>query len=153
MNTLTNPTALHATWLHPASGPEAIDQNADHHPIWSWALSVTAPRTDDVQQAAGWLCGLHAEGVALANFRYGEFDLYRLVDECRREVAAGGAQREGRGRSAPAGSVPRPRQHPAVRGIRAYFRRFSHMSTRTELPASLHRLVTYALFVWTTCIF
>lgn len=89
MSALTTPTALHATWLHPAYGPEAIDPNADDHPAWSWALSVTTPRTDEAQQAAGWLCGLDAEGVQLANFGYGEFALYRLLTECRRDVAAG----------------------------------------------------------------
>lgn len=91
MSTLTHSpaTTLHATWLHPVSGPEALDPNMGDNPRWSWALSVTSPRTEPAQQAAGWLCGLDAQGVTLVNFGYDEFALYRLVDECRHDVAAG----------------------------------------------------------------
>lgn len=89
MRTLTPATQLHATWLHPASGPEALDPAGNDNPRWSWALSVTTPRTEGAQQAAGWLCGLDARGVQLVNFGYGEFALYRLVEERRADVAAG----------------------------------------------------------------
>jgi len=87
MNTLT--TTLHATWLHPAAGPEPLDPNANDNPHWSWALSVTTPRAKDAEQAVGWLCGAGQEAVQLANFRYGEFALYRVLGESRRDVEAG----------------------------------------------------------------
>lgn len=89
MSPLTQITALYATWLHPASGPEALDPNGGDNPRWSWALSLTAPRTKEAQEAAGWLCGTSGEAVQLVNFGYGEFALYRLLGECRRDVEAG----------------------------------------------------------------
>lgn len=89
MSTLIHPTTLHATWLHPASGPEALDPCANDNPRWSWALSVTTPRAPEAEQAVGWLCGVGREAVQLVNFSYNTFALYRLLGESRREVEAG----------------------------------------------------------------
>lgn len=80
---------MYATWLHPASGPEALDPNANDNSRWSWALSVTTPRAEEARQAVGWLCGTGGDDVRLVNFGYGEFALYRLLGECRCDVAAG----------------------------------------------------------------
>lgn len=88
-NTMAPATELHATWLHPASGPEALEPNARDNARYSGGLSVTAPRTEEAQQAVGWLCGSGSEAVQLVSFGYGEFALYRLLGECRRDVEAG----------------------------------------------------------------
>lgn len=85
MQTSSSPELL-AMWLHPDyEQPVLIDAQAGDNTKWSWALSVEQPHSTAARKAAGWLLDTEAESVSLITFKLGQFALYRLLYECRRD--------------------------------------------------------------------